>query len=244
MLSAMAQTANLVLNAEGRRREGGPSGEVESLTAKKDVKTLLKNMGSRVSFSKPEETAEVKKKRKDREDKDSADDHGRRSRKSDSQSVLQTEVDVLYRPKTRETKLAYEVLLNFIQEEMGGQPHDVLRSAADEVLAVLKDDLLKDFERKKMIEELFGRGSKAVMESSRFASLFNIGKNITDYKAEGASGGDAMDDQLGVPVVFDEEDDDAQDDDDELDDDADVRPYFLLPVAWACVYVRVWMWMC
>jgi len=79
---AYSATANLVLNAEGRRREGGPSGEVESLTAKKDVKTLLKNMGSRVSFSKPEETAEVKKKRKDREDKDSADDHGRRSKKS------------------------------------------------------------------------------------------------------------------------------------------------------------------
>lgn len=58
-------------------------------------------------------------------------------------SVLSTEVDTFYRPKTRETKLAYEVLLNFIQEEMGGQPHDVLRSAADEILAVLKDDALK-----------------------------------------------------------------------------------------------------
>ena len=32
----------------------------------------------------------------------------------------------------------------FSQEEMqGGQPNDVLRSAADEVLAVLKDDMIK-----------------------------------------------------------------------------------------------------
>ena len=46
-----------MLNAEGRRRDTGPSGEVESLTAKKGVQQVLREMGSRVSFSKPTDGA-------------------------------------------------------------------------------------------------------------------------------------------------------------------------------------------
>ena len=43
------QTSGLVLMSENKRRESGPSGEVESLLGKKDQKQLLKEMGSRVS---------------------------------------------------------------------------------------------------------------------------------------------------------------------------------------------------
>lgn len=58
------QTANLVLTSENRRRDVGPSSEVESLTAKKDARSIMKEMGSRVSFSKPTDgAAEAKKKR-------------------------------------------------------------------------------------------------------------------------------------------------------------------------------------
>jgi pre-mRNA-splicing helicase BRR2 len=139
-------------------------------------------------------------------------------------SVLSSEVDSLYRPKTKETRLAYEVLLNFIQEEMGSQPHDVLRSAADEVLAVLKDDLLKDSERKKLVEELFGHSAKAPLEIARFSSLINIGKNITDFAVGGAEAqGDsaAIDDQMGVAVVFDDEGEDEEQNDSDLDEESE-----------------------
>jgi hypothetical protein len=44
---------------------------------------------------------------------------------------------------SRLTEYSVQVLLNFIQQEMGDKPHDVLRSAADEVLTLLKDDTLK-----------------------------------------------------------------------------------------------------
>lgn len=57
--------------------------------------------------------------------------------------VLMSDIDTSYTPRTRDTRIAYESLLSLIQQEMGGQPHDVLRSAADEVLGVLKDDSLK-----------------------------------------------------------------------------------------------------
>ena len=45
-----------------------------------------------------------------------------------------------YRPRTQETRAAYEAVLAFIREQFGDQPQDVLKGAADEVLAVLKDD--------------------------------------------------------------------------------------------------------
>ena len=45
-----------------------------------------------------------------------------------------------YRPRTQETRAAYEAILSFIREQFGDQPQDVLKGAADEILAVLKDD--------------------------------------------------------------------------------------------------------
>ena len=55
-------------------------------------------------------------------------------------SVLTADADGSYRPKTRETRAAYEALLGMIQGQFGDQPQDVLRGAAEEVLEVLKDD--------------------------------------------------------------------------------------------------------
>ena len=48
-----------------------------------------------------------------------------------------------YRPKTRDTQQAYELLLNFITGCLGSQPKDILGGAADEVLDILKDENLK-----------------------------------------------------------------------------------------------------
>ena len=48
-----------------------------------------------------------------------------------------------YRPRTRETRTAYESLLSFVGNELGDQPQDVLRGMAEEVLRILKDDNMK-----------------------------------------------------------------------------------------------------
>ena len=50
-----------------------------------------------------------------------------------------------YRPATRETRAAYEALLAVVQGQFGDQPADVLRGAAEEILAVLKNDHMKVF---------------------------------------------------------------------------------------------------
>lgn len=65
-------------------------------------------------------------------------------------------VGIIYRPKTQETRQTYEVLLSFLQEALGDQPRDILCGAADEVLAVLKNDKLKEKEKKKETETLLG----------------------------------------------------------------------------------------
>lgn len=59
------------------------------------------------------------------------------------------------------------------------QPRDVLCGAADEVLAVLKNDKMKDKERKKEVEGLLSG-----MPEERFALLVNLGKKITDWGTE------------------------------------------------------------
>lgn len=58
------------------------------------------------------------------------------------QSVMDLESGAFYQPKTQATRDAYDALLANIQTQFGDQPHDVLRGAADEVLAVLKNDHL------------------------------------------------------------------------------------------------------
>ena len=65
---------------------------------------------------------------------------------------------------------------------------DVLRGAAEEVLAVLKDDGLKDPERQSGVEALLGP-----LPGEKFAGLKAFGKLITDWVPEGEapSGGGA-----------------------------------------------------
>ena len=58
-------------------------------------------------------------------------------------TVLELDSEGVYQPKTRETRAAYETLLSIIRGQFGDQPADVLRGAADEVMAVLKNDRLK-----------------------------------------------------------------------------------------------------
>jgi pre-mRNA-splicing helicase BRR2 len=133
-------------------------------------------------------------------------------------SVLDVDTAGFYRPRTRETRAAYEALLNAVHAAFGDQPRDVLRGAADEVLAALKDERRTDPERQREVGDLLG----APVGDDRFAELVAIGKLITDYVAEGAGGGgdgDGEDGQggedpdadAGVAVEFEDEDEDEPD---------------------------------
>merc|ERR1712129_672978 len=146
----------------------------------------------------------------------------------------------IYRPRTQQTKSVYEQLLNRLQVPLGDQAPDVLRGAADEVLAAIKTDGVLDSERKKDCEEVLGS-----ITDEYFAELFRLAKQITDFGADvedeeqddTVRTKEGLDDAAGVAVVFDEDDDDdgegqwvgeigdeSDDDDDEggkMDEDRD-----------------------
>ncbi|GAN05971.1 pre-mRNA splicing factor [Mucor ambiguus] len=226
-----AATSSLVLQANRKglpRRDQEPTGEPDSLWGKIDPKSF----GSRVEREAPKDIEQKKKKAAAKRSDDS--NEKRRKKKEEKaiskaygySSVLSATEDwegLNYRPRTKETREAYEHILSFVYEHLGDQARDVIRSAADDVLETLKTDTLKDFDKKKEIESVIGH-----IESEHFAQLVNLSKKITDYSADGEAmdvdeNGDKVgeiDDELGVAVVFDDDEDEEDEDDQfEMKDD-------------------------
>ena len=76
----------------------------------------------------------------------------------------------LYRPKTNETQRVYEMLLTFITESIGSQPRDVVCSAADDLLQIMKNENLQ-VSRRPAPASPHARGSKRRRRLRRRASL-------------------------------------------------------------------------
>lgn len=140
-----------------------------------------------------------------------------------------------YVPRTRVTADAFAALLSVVRDQFGDQPADVLHGAAEEVLAVLKDDSRPEGARRGEVEALVG-----TLGPERFAQVVALGRLVTDFVpaagllldeggeggARGVLGGDAalaaaaaanddgdggLDDEIGVAVEFEGE---SSDDDD------------------------------
>ncbi|EPQ09075.1 U5 small nuclear ribonucleoprotein 200 kDa helicase [Myotis brandtii] len=118
-------------------------------------------------------------------------------------------VGIIYKPKTKNTREIYEVLLSFIQAALGDQPRDILCGAADEVLAVLKNEKLRDKERRKEIDLLLGQ-----TDDTRYHVLVNLGKKITDYGGdkEIQNMDDNIDETYGVNVQFESDEEEGDED--------------------------------
>ncbi|KRX42392.1 U5 small nuclear ribonucleoprotein helicase [Trichinella nativa] len=211
--------SNLVLQVDysliDRRPKDEATGEVLPLNA--DRLRGIK-MGDKFYRSKPPMPDEKKpkkaKKEKSHKEALKLKKHGLFSDSDDFVGV--------YKPKTQETRQTYDVILAFIQEAIGDQPRDILCGAADEVLATMKSDKIRDKDRKHEVELLLGP-----LTDERFALLLNLGKKITDYsmhnenKKTTAFEGD-IENSYGVNVQFEESD--AEDDeevDDEIRDDSE-----------------------
>eukprot|EP00051_Salpingoeca_urceolata_P033013 m.18457 g.18457 ORF g.18457 m.18457 type:complete len:2150 (-) comp5725_c0_seq1:68-6517(-) len=207
--------SNLVLQVDRRLTDrldkDEATGEVMSLTGK----LTGSRMGDRAVRNKPADLEERKAKQAQRAEKARAEKMGKLE---GSLLTQDTDDGVRYRPKTRDTQRMYEMVLSFITDCLGSQPRDILCGAADEVLIVLKDDQLKMTEQKSEIESLLG----VKLDPTRFAQLVEVGKKITDFDTGQAQvEEDTIDEQLGVALVFDQ-DDDENNDDLEDDDDLDV----------------------
>ena len=130
-----------------------------------------------------------------------------------------------YRPRTAETREAYELILSAVHVALGDQVQDVIRSAADAVLEILKDEQKKGFDKKKQLEEILGP-----ITSEQFAQSVNLSKKITDFYGDDETKEDPddkrkegeIDGEGGVAVVIDEEEQEEEDEEDyEIRDESD-----------------------
>ncbi|XP_053622297.1 U5 small nuclear ribonucleoprotein 200 kDa helicase [Plodia interpunctella] len=188
--------SNLVLQADvrliERRGRDEATGEVLSLSGKLGGT----RMGDRAQRTKPEKAEERKAKRQKRDEATYELTKSKTSRVAWADDTP----GVLYRPRAQHTRHAYELLLSFMQSALGDQPRDILCGACDEVLVVLKNDKLKDLEKKKEIELLLGP-----ISDERFALLVNLGKKITDFNISAATEGSTeIDETYGINVQFEE----------------------------------------
>ncbi|XP_034947956.1 putative U5 small nuclear ribonucleoprotein 200 kDa helicase [Chelonus insularis] len=212
--------SNLVLQADvrliERRSRDEATGEVMSLVGKLDGT----RMGDRAKRTRPGKVEERKVKRQKRDE--AQYDFARMKGATLLSEGMDEMVGIVYRPKTQETRQTYEVLLSFIQEAIGDQPRDILCGAADEVLAVLKNDRLKEKEKKKETELLLGS-----LAEERFALLVNLGKKITDFGNEEktVASEENIDETYGINVQFEEsseeDDEDVHGEVREIDDDGE-----------------------
>ncbi len=204
--------SNLVLTVENRQRITEPTGEPESLSGR--IKTTEFGDRARPDKVPAELRSRIEKIRKrKRGEKEPTSKKTKHGKPEDVLSVA--DIYEGYRPKTKETQAAYEELLTNVQQVMGDQPADVLRDAANEVLAVLKDESVQGNEKKKRAEDVL-----SVMSQDRFTKLVEIGKRINDFSEEGdVAGRDELDEKHGVSVVFDESESDEDDFEDVLRDE-------------------------
>lgn len=172
--------SSLVLTTDSRPRDTHePSGEPESLYGKIDPKSF----GDRAYKGRPPELDEKLQKARKKKERDplvSEPTRQSKKRRLQEESVLTSSEEGVYQPKTKETRAAYEAMLSLIQQQLGGQPLNIVSGAADEMLAVLKNDNFKNVDKKKEIEKLLNPISNQV-----FDQLVSIGRLITDYQDGG-----------------------------------------------------------
>ncbi|KAI3844843.1 hypothetical protein MKX03_004564 [Papaver bracteatum] len=213
--------SSLVLTTDSRPRDTHePTGEPETLWGKIDPK----HFGDKAYKGRPQELEEKINKSKKKKERDGDEDlaSGKRDSKRrrlgggglQESSVLNIAGEGAYQPKTKEIRAAYEALLSCIQQHLGGQPQDILCDVADGVIAVLKNDKLKNVDKKREIEKLLN-----MISSTTFDHLVSMGKLITDY--HDGVGDEALDGDIGVAVDFDEDEEDEESDYDQVQEEED-----------------------
>lgn len=186
--------SNKVLSVDRRfvnRTKDDASGDPESLVGKISVA----EMGSRAGKS------EVPKSSKQKSQSIPSGKKTKRPTTSSMMSVLQTAGDISYVPSTDETRQAFGLVMSWVHSAIGGdQSDEIVLSAADTILSIVKSEGLKDFDKKKQVEEIVGEVSE-----QDFNQLMNLSKQLTDYDVEEADGGARDDLDNGVAIQFEDE---------------------------------------
>ena len=224
---AYKSNANLVLEADrgSRRRPNEATGEVESL-----VGNISYRMGDKVSQSKPAELEEKLQKLKEKRSRKQDDSSSRKRQKTNNVFVAasgstvlteSTELDAFtYKPKTAESRTAYDQILSIVNTQLGSQPSEILAGAAEEVVSIIKSDAYRDPEKHDQVKLILNN-----LSATSFNRIVQLSKHLVDFSLETSTETESkaqdedVDTEMGVAVVFDEEDEAESDNIDEIDDD-------------------------
>ena len=225
-----AAMSNLVLQHDKRfstRRNDEVTGDPESLAGRINIRDMGSRDNRETAPKKHKKTTDLKGVERgsimegqdvlEREQKKRKRGELQQMRGSGILSAADALVEGLkYRPRTPATRQTYDLILTTTANNLGDVPHEVVRSAADAILEILKDENMKDFDKKKDIDDLLG----LTMGSKEFNELVNLGKKITDYEGQdedvnmddedAREDGAELDEKQGVAVVFDDEEDDDE----------------------------------
>ncbi|MCJ1272521.1 DEIH-box ATPase [Puttea exsequens] len=222
-----AAMSNLVLQHDKRfstRRNDEVTGDPESLAGRINIRDMGTRDNRETAPKQKKKTTDLKDVERGsiREGQEVLEREQKKRKRGEPQQLrgagILSAADALveglkYRPRTPATRQTYDLILTTTAKNLGDVPHEVVRSAADALLEFLKDEDMKDFDKKKEIDDLLG----TTMGSKEFNELVNLGKKITDYDGQdddvnmdedaGAEDGAELDEKQGVAVVFDESDD-------------------------------------
>ena len=219
--------AGLVLNQGRRRGQGGarggaePTGEAETLRGRIDARA----MGDRAAFAKPDTTGSKKQA--------SAVGPAPKKRKTQAPPAATLAddyaIDGCYQPRSQETRRAYEAMLSIVREDFGDQPRDVMRFAADEIIAALRAPARTDAERRNAVSDVLAASGTLgnALREDKFQQLVALSKLMTDFEDDDAAGGGGDGDgdrgNIGVAVEFDSSssDESASGEDSESEDGSD-----------------------
>lgn len=219
------EMSNLVESADRRgprNEDGGPTGEPESLAGRIDPR----EMGSRLPAPKAS-ASEARSKNYVKEDQIT-----RKRKRGAAQDGFGSVLDaaeyegLTYRPKGPEGRQNFASILTLTTTVLGDVAHDILRSAADAALEIMKDEsIIKDYDKKKQVEDLWG----TTMTQTQFAQLIQFAKRITDYDTPDDSENRRRDGELteeyGVSMQIEDDEDedkldmDTEDEGEESDDE-------------------------
>ena len=220
-----AAMSNLVLQADRRfvtRRNDENTGDPESLAGRVQIRDMGAAVKSQDPNSSRRKAPATMERGKIREGEDILE-REQRKRKRDAQaqsgfSLADLEVeDLRYKPQTAATRATYNLIVTTVGRSLGDVSGQVVVSAADMVLETLKNEDMKDFDKKKEIEDVLGTS----MGSKEFNELVNLGKKITDFDSqdqednpedENVAQEAELDEKQGVAVEFDDEDEEEDED--------------------------------
>ncbi|GMM38534.1 ATP-dependent RNA helicase [Saccharomycopsis crataegensis] len=128
-------------------------------------------------------------------------------------SLLDSNIEgLLYYPKNEDTKKTYESISQWVYNEFSQEAtHEVIRSAVDALLSILKDESIAN--KKKECEKILN----VCLSDNNFNQLSELCEQITDYHQQGeqASHGDDGD---AMTVLFEDEEKEEEEEDGEEED--------------------------